>query len=114
MVQFILKQTVIILVFSMFTLAQQYTFPQNITYPYGYIPKTIDSDWLQSEYERWFSTALVTCNDTEAYVKTDTGGKVEAVGFGMLMFAYMGDRENFNRLYNFYKKNCHSNAGDMI
>lgn len=110
----IVKLISIMLSLSIFVSAQKRPFPQNITYPYGFIPKTIDSDWLKSEYERWKSNSLVTCNDSEVYVKSDDGGKVEAVGFGMLVFAYMGDRENFNKLYNFYKTNCHSNAGDMM
>lgn len=57
MLQLVTKQTVIILILSIFTLAQQYKFPQNITYLYGYIPKNVDSDWLKSEYKRWLSTA---------------------------------------------------------
>jgi endo-1,4-beta-D-glucanase Y len=99
---------------SVFVPAQQRPFPQNIKYPYGFIPKTLDSDWLKSEYERWKSASLITCDDTTRNVKTDTTGKVEAVGFGMLIFAYMGDKTNFDGLYNFYKKNCCSKAGDMM
>jgi endoglucanase len=94
--------------------AQQRPFPQNIKYPHGFIPKTLDSDWLKSEYNRWKSSALATCSVDEIYVKTDNGGKVEAVGFGMLIFAYMGDKTNFDGLYNFYKTNCDSNAGNMM
>jgi endo-1,4-beta-D-glucanase Y len=111
------KKCILILILCFLTTlisAQVRPFPQNIKYPHGFVPKTLDSDWLKSEYERWKSTSLVSCSDSEVYVKTDDGGKVEAVGFGMLIFAYMGERKNFDGLYNFYKTNCHSNAGDMM
>ena len=62
--------------------AQERPFPQNIKYPHGFIPTTLNSDWVKSEYERWKGSALATCSGDEIYVKTDNGGKVEAVGFG--------------------------------
>jgi endo-1,4-beta-D-glucanase Y len=94
--------------------AQTRPFPQNIKYPYGFIPTTLNSDWVKSEYERWKNSALGTCSSDEIYVKTDNGGKVEAVGFGMLIFAYMGDKTSFDALYNYYKKNCNSGAGGLM
>ncbi|HEX2957313.1 MAG TPA: glycosyl hydrolase family 8 [Chitinispirillaceae bacterium] len=110
----IVKLASILCFLSIVVSAQQRPFPQNIRYPYGVIPKTLDADWLKSEYSRWKSESLITCNDSTEYVKTDTGGKVEAVGFGMLIFAYMNEKTHFDGLYNFYKKNCCSNAGDMM
>jgi endoglucanase len=94
--------------------AQERPFPQNIKYPFGVIPKTLNSDWLKSEYDRWKNSALSTCSGGEIYVTTDQGGKVEAVGFGMLIFAYMGDKTKFDGMYNFYKKNCNSGAGGLM
>ena len=98
-------------------------FPQNIKYPYGFIPTTIDSDYLKSEYERWIATAFTTCSDTMNYVTCDnhgispspTTGKAEAIGFGMWTFAFMGEKERFDALYNFYKINCNDGiAGGMM
>jgi endo-1,4-beta-D-glucanase Y len=103
--------------------AQKYPFPQNVKYPYGFIPKTISSDWLKSEYERWVSSALTVCSDGAIYVTCDnhgkssaeTTGKAEAIGFGLWTFAFMGDRERFDALYKFYKKNCNNGlAGGMM
>jgi endoglucanase len=108
------KRMILLFCLTALVSAQQRPFPQNIKYPYGFIPKTLDSDWLKSEYNRWKSSSLATCSADEIYVKTDNGGKVEAVGFGMLIFAYMADKTNFDGLYNFYKINCGSNAGGMM
>jgi endo-1,4-beta-D-glucanase Y len=94
--------------------AQQRPFPQNIKYPYGFKPTTLNSDWVKSEYERWKSSLLSSCSNGEKYIKTDNGGKVEAVGFGMLAFAYMGDKANYDALYNYYKTNCNSGAGGLM
>ena len=107
---------IIVLLFCLSGLidAQQRPFPQNIKYPYGFIPATLNSDWVKSEFDRWKSSLLASCSNGEKYIKTDNGGKVEAVGFGMLTFAYMGDKTNFDALYNYYKTNCNSGAGGLM
>jgi endo-1,4-beta-D-glucanase Y len=94
--------------------AQQRPFPQNIKYPYGFIPTTLNSDWVKSEYDRWKSALFSSCSNGEKYIKTDNGGKVEAVGFGMLVSAYMGEKADFDALYNYYKTNCNSGAGGLM
>ncbi len=109
----------IILTFCLIGLitAQERPFPQNIKYPYGFIPKTLDSGWLKSEYIRWKegpNSPVKSCGSNSLMIQTDNGGKVEAIGFGMLIFAYMGDKNQFDGLYNFYKTNCNSGAGGLM
>jgi endo-1,4-beta-D-glucanase Y len=100
---------------SALTSAQQYPFPQNLKYPNAFLPKTLTSDRVKSEYTRWLSKAVTTCSSTSLYVNIDGVGKVEAVGFGALTFAYMGDKTRFDAIYNFYKTNCNSgSAGGMM
>jgi endoglucanase len=94
--------------------AQARPFPQNIKYPYGFIPKTLDSDWLKSEYDRWAKAEISSCDNNSIMIKSDQGSKVEAVGFGMLILVYMGDKTKFDQLYNFYKTNCNSGAGGLM
>jgi endoglucanase len=95
--------------------AQVRPFPQNVKYPYGFIPKTLTSDRLKSEYNRWLKSAVTTCSSTSLYVNIDGVGKVEAVGFGALTFAYMGDKTRFDAIYSFYKTNCNTgSAGGMM
>jgi endoglucanase len=109
--------TILTLCLIGFTAAQERPFPQNIKYPYGFIPKTLNSDWLQSEYKRWKdgpNSPVKSCGSNSVMIQTDNGGKVEAIGFAMLIFAYMGDKTQFDGLYNFYKTNCNSSAGGMM
>jgi endoglucanase len=94
--------------------AQERPFPQNIKYPYGFVPATLKSDWLQSEYNRWKSALVKSCGSGSIMIQTDQGSKVEAVGFAMLLFAYMGDRTSLDQLYSFYKTNCNSGAGGLM
>lgn len=94
--------------------AQVRPFPQNIRYPYGFVPKTLTSTWCKSEYDRWLKSSITTCSSDKIFVTTDAGYKVEAVGFGALLFAYMGDKTRFDATYNFYKANLTSDAGGMM
>jgi endoglucanase len=90
--------------------AQEYPFPQNVTYPYGYMPATFSTE----DYEEWYSgfmsgNFLQSCNGGVA-PRTDNGTKVEAMGWAMILTAYMGDKENFDGLYAFYKSKIQSHG----
>ena len=90
--------------------AQEYPFPQNVTYPFGYMPTTFSTE----NYEKWYSgfmkgNFLQSCNGGVA-PKTDNGTKVEAMGWAMILTAYMGDKENFDGLYAFYKSKIQSHG----
>jgi endoglucanase len=94
--------------------AAKYPFPQNIKYPFGYVPKTITADWVKTKYDEWLKTALTTCGTDKLFITTDGGYKVEAIGFAAFIFAYMGDSARFASTYNFYKANLTTQAGGMM
>lgn len=110
----IVKTVVLFLSLSVITAAQTHPFPQNIKYPYGYVPTTIDIDWVKTEYAKWLKTALTTCGSDKLYINAGGEYKVEAIGFAAFLFAYMGDSTRFAATYNFYKANLTSAAGGMM
>lgn len=97
-VEFILSM--VILTFSQ---QPKYPFPQEVKYPYGYMPTTFST----KNFENWYSNFKKnnfwqSCNDGIA-PRTDNGTKVEAMGWSMIIAAYMGDKETFDGLYKYYK-----------
>jgi endoglucanase len=110
----VLKSAFLLLNLSVLIAAQVHPFPQNMKYPYGYVPKTIDIEWVKSEYDKWLKSALTTCSNDKLFITTDAGYKVEAIGFAALIFAYMGDSARFASTYNFYKANLTTQAGGMM
>jgi endo-1,4-beta-D-glucanase Y len=94
--------------------AQQYKFPQNVKYPYGFMPSTFSSTNFQNWYTKYKSQSslLPKCNNGIA-VGTDNGAKVEAMGWAMIIAAYMGDKETFDGLYTYYKSKIQSSHGMM-
>jgi endoglucanase len=110
----ILISAFLLLNLSVLITAQVHPFPQNIKYPYGYVPKTIDMVWVKSEYDKWLKSALTTCGSDKLFITTDAGYKVEAIGFAAFIFAYMGDSAKFASTYNFYKANLTTQAGGMM
>lgn len=100
-----MKYSIVVVLCFLFSgiFAQEYPFPQNVTYPYGYMPATFSTE----NYENWYNgfmsgNFLQECNGGVA-PRTDNGTKVEAMGWAMILTAYMGDKENFDGLYAFYK-----------
>jgi endo-1,4-beta-D-glucanase Y len=110
----IMKSVIVLLSLSALIAAQTYPFPQNIKYPYGYVPTTIDIDWVQSEYETWLSKSLTSCGSDKLYINARGEYRVEAIGFAALIFAYMGDSTRFAATYNFYSANLTAQAGGMM
>lgn len=90
--------------------AQEYKFPQNLKYPYGYMPSTFSTENFEKWYSRYkASNLLPSCNGGIA-VSTDNGVKVEAMGWAMIIAAYMGDKTTFDGLYKFYKSKIQSHG----
>ncbi len=101
-----------LLSFSLFS--QKYPFPQNITYKYGYKSQHITSDDVNKEYNLWKATYVRPCTrDDEAKVVSKYGTEEKAIsegiGYGMLITAYIGDQELFNKLLNYHirRRNIH-------
>jgi endo-1,4-beta-D-glucanase Y len=112
----ILKSVFLLLSLSALIVAQQHPFPQNLKYPYGYVPKTIDIDWVKTEYDKWLkkSGTLTSCGSDKLFINAGGEYKVEAIGFAAFIFAYMGDSARFASTYNFYKANLTTAAGGMM
>jgi len=90
-------------------------FPQNIDYPYGYSPATISSEETLNTYTRWKELLLVPCSEGYRVVcESPEETRVEAIGFGMLITAYTGDKEAFDGLYHFYQSKRTVEANQMM
>ncbi|WP_421875548.1 glycosyl hydrolase family 8 [Marinoscillum sp.] len=82
---------------------------------YGYFPTSITNDLAMSEYERWKSSEVVTCNDGLRVIADPASEtKVEAIGFGMLLSAYAQDKSTFDGLFSFYKSKRTAVANQMM
>jgi endo-1,4-beta-D-glucanase Y len=85
--------------------SQNFKYPMNIKYHYGFLPKTITSANLDKWYNSYKSSNLLPeCNGgirTAADNASET--KVESMGWAMIIAAYMGDKSTFDGLYKFYK-----------
>lgn len=96
--------------------AQDRPFPQNVQYNYGVKPANISSDYVKSEYDLFKSTLLVECGNSLRVIfssaKNETRGY--AIGIGMLISAYMGDKETFDKLFKFYKSKLSTQAKDLM
>jgi endoglucanase len=110
----ILKSLLLLLNLSVLITAQVHPFPQNIKYPHGFVPKTIDMDWVKTEYDKWVKSALTTCGSDKLYINAGGEYKVEAIGFAAFLFAYMGDSARFASTYNFYSAHLTTAAGGMM
>lgn len=86
--------------------AQSRPFPQNIDYPFGYKPTNLPSDSVMAVYNTWKADYLKVCGPNELRVEFQDAGTTvsEGMGYGMLLTAYMGDKTEFDKLWNFVRK----------
>jgi endo-1,4-beta-D-glucanase Y len=108
------KSVFLLLNLSALIAAQTHPFPQNIKYTYGFVPKTITTDWVKTEYDKWLKSSITPCGSDKLYINAGGEYKVEAIGFAAFIFAYMGDSARFASTYNFYKANLTTAAGGMM
>jgi len=82
----------------------KYPFGSNKSYPNGFKPATVDTAKVRSWYNSWKNEALKPCNGKGIMVTADDQNqvKVEGVGWALIATAYMGDKENFDGIYQFY------------
>lgn len=82
---------------------------------YGFFPATISNELAMSEYNRWKTTQVVSCNDG-LRVKADPPSetRVEGIGFGMLLAAYANDQPTFDGLHAFYNSKRTTQANNMM
>jgi endo-1,4-beta-D-glucanase Y len=90
---------------------ERFPFPQNVKYPYGVQSTKVTNEQVRSWYDNWKKKHLVDCNgNLMPSADNSSMSKVEAQGFAMVAVAYMGDKDVFDKLYNFYKSKT-SSAG---
>jgi endo-1,4-beta-D-glucanase Y len=95
---------------------QSVPFPQDINYRFGIKPSTLASSLAQTEYNRFKNTLLADCEGTFRVIYSDNTAQTrgEAIGFGMLLSGYMGDKDVFDKLFAFYKKKRSPEAKNMM
>ncbi|MBN1608296.1 MAG: hypothetical protein JW940_16820 [Polyangiaceae bacterium] len=82
---------------------ERFPFPQNVKYPFGVQSTKVTNDFVRNWYENWKKNRLVSCNgNLMPAADSSSTSKVEAQGFAMVAVAYMGDKDVFDKLYNFY------------
>lgn len=91
-------------------------FPQDVNYPYGFRPTTLLSQIAQITYDSWKNLLLTDCNGGYRIKVTENPNetKVEAIGFGMLLTSYYGEKDKFDGIYAFYKSKRTANANNMM
>jgi len=99
-----------LLLFSASIWAQNFPFPQNISYKHGIVASNPRSDKIQSLYNAWVNQYYVESGNM-ARIKFDepTETVSEGIGYGMLILVYMDNATNntqskFDKVYNYYKK----------
>src|SRR5574344_866297 len=116
---------VAILGFAGFASAGNYPFPQNYQYPYGsiYTGTNVQSK-IQGLYTAWKAKyytegtiGTTACARIKFMQSGETGTKTvsEGIGYGMLIFVYLDTATNntqdeFDRLWQYYKKNMNGNG----
>ncbi len=90
-------------------------FPQHVDYSFGFTPNSITFEKAQLSYNRWKELFLVECNNGyRVTCESQDETRVEAIGFGMLLTAYFGDKDEFDGLFRFYKSKQTTNANNMM
>jgi endo-1,4-beta-D-glucanase Y len=107
---------VFMIIFSdLYLRGQSRPFPQSADYPYGYKTSVISAIDVQIAYERWKKLYLKRCDETYRVCRSDTATTIsEGMGYGMLLTAYLGERQRFDRLFDFYKSKRTSKAHNLM
>jgi len=97
----------------------KYPFPGSaVVYPNGHMPANtaLTSAKAQSWYNTWKSERLKPCAGKGLMATADDANqvKVEGMGWAMIASAYMGDKETFDGLYQFYNSKTSTKAGGMM
>lgn len=88
--------------FGFSSYAQQYPYPQNLVYPYGYMSSNITNNDAWSEYQAWINSYYVECSGSEARINYNGNTVSEGIGYGLVITAYAGDKVKFDKLWNYY------------
>ncbi len=98
-----------------YLLGQSRPFPQNEDYSNGYKTSEISAIDLQVSYERWKKLYLKRCDEMYRVCEDDSSISIsEGMGYGMLLTAYFGEKERFDRLFDFYKSKRTNKAHNLM
>jgi endo-1,4-beta-D-glucanase Y len=87
-------------------LGGQFPFPSSNAAA-GFITDALTSHELRQLYLDWRDALIERCPQGDArlrYPESNNDTRSEGVGYGMVISAYMGDRETFNGLWNYYQR----------
>ncbi|MFO7868595.1 MAG: glycosyl hydrolase family 8 [Bacteroidales bacterium] len=102
--------SLILFIIGYITIAQEYAYPQSQNYPYGYMSSSITSADATAEYESWIEDYYVECSSTEARIDDNGITVSEGIGYGLVITAYAGDKEKFDKLLTYYNKRKNGNG----
>jgi uncharacterized protein YjdB/endo-1,4-beta-D-glucanase Y len=84
------------------------------SYDYGIMPTNLPAGdramHAKEAYNNWIRDYYVECGTTMARIKFDTPDQTvsEGIAYGMMLTVYAGDKNRFDRLWNFYKDKSNS------
>jgi endo-1,4-beta-D-glucanase Y len=107
------NRTILIVLFlnlSVYLLAQDKPFPQNIDYSYGYQTTVIDTGHVRTLYQRFKDTLVEPCGNPRSHLlrvichlENENETRSEGMGYGMILAAYFADQGVFDSLFAFYR-----------
>ncbi len=87
--------------------AQQFPFPYNVAYPHGYMSGTMNHKSVMAAFQSWRSNFVKSCGENELRVVNNSRNNdlvvSEGIGYGLAIFAYMGYKEEFDKMLNYYR-----------
>lgn len=93
-----------------FLFGQERPFPQNVNYTAGYRSSNITYADAWSEYQSWINAYYVECSASEARIDYNGNTVSEGIGYGLVIAAYAGDKEKFDKLLNYYNNRKNGNG----
>ena len=94
-------------------------FGSNTSYSYGIMPTNLPTTGtygraseIADKYNTWKTNYVENCGTDKARVKFDNTAQTvsEGIAYGMLLAAYAGDKDLFNRLWAYYKQFRNANG----
>jgi len=91
--------------------SQTQSFPANKVYGNGLMAASKNSQDAQNNYNTWKTNFVEACNNGRYRVKFDNPGETvsEGIAYGMLLSAYMADKNLFDGFWLYYKDNVNAN-----
>ncbi|WMJ71744.1 glycosyl hydrolase family 8 [Cytophagaceae bacterium ABcell3] len=92
----------------------EHPFAQNRTFSHGFMPTTISESHAQTGYEEFMDRYYRECSgdNSARIIEPSRNDRTvsEGMGYGMLLAAYYGDKEKFDKLWRFYRNRRNDNG----